>query len=192
VKALLKLLALSALLGALHGTLASEPSAPVRISTMGQFLDVDLPISEIREGTGFVGVVAHGDIQGTTVGFEVDFPTSEHSGIHPPLALGKARIRSVGADSDRFVAFLAQRYGLSAPANGMVQAVDASIAALEGDPAHPMNARANIKFFFYDSGPDDRYAEVYINVDPKGRMLEFHEKDPEYRKPLLLALTKGP
>jgi hypothetical protein len=45
---------------------------------------------------------------------------------------------------------------------------------------------------FFDSGPEDRYAELFINVDAKKRVLEFHEKDEDYRKPLLLALTKAP
>jgi hypothetical protein len=49
-----------------------------------------------------------------------------------------------------------------------------------------------MKFFFYDSGPESRYAEVFVNVDAKQRVVEFHEKDSEYRKPVLLAFTQGP
>jgi hypothetical protein len=74
----------------------------------------------------------------------------------------------------------------------MLPAIRASVAGLEGDLAHVLAGVTMMKFFFFDSGPENRYAEVFINVDPNRRVLEFHEKDPEYRKPLLLALTKGP
>jgi hypothetical protein len=30
---------------------------------------------------------------------------------------------------------------------------------------------------------------VFLNVDAKNRVLEFHDKDSDYRRPLLLALT---
>jgi hypothetical protein len=73
----------------------------------------------------------------------------------------------------------------------MLPAIRASVAGLEGDLAHVLAGVTMMKFFF-DSGPENRYAEVFINVDPNRRVLEFHEKDLEYRKPLLLALTKGP
>jgi hypothetical protein len=74
----------------------------------------------------------------------------------------------------------------------MVPSVDASVVGLEGDPAHVLDRVTRMKFFFFDSGPEDRYAEVFINVDANKRVLEFHEKDEDYRKPLLLALTKSP
>jgi hypothetical protein len=105
--------------------------------------------------------------------------------------LGSARIRSIGAASDSFVALLARQYKLPAPAMTMVPTVDASVVGLEGDPAHVLSGMTKMKFFFFDSGPEDRYAELFINVDAKNHLLEFHEKDSDYRKPLLLALTKG-
>src|SRR5205823_11415407 len=74
----------------------------------------------------------------------------------------------------------------------MVSSVDASVVGLEGDPEHVLDGMTKMKFFFYNSGPDERYAEVFINVDAKNQVLQFHEKDPEYRKPLLLDFTKGP
>jgi len=88
--------------------------------------------------------------------------------------------------------FLAQRYKLPSPATTMVSSVDASVVGLEGDPEHVLDGMTKMKFFFYNSGPDERYAEVFINVDAKNQVLQFHEKDPEYRKPLLLDFTKGP
>jgi hypothetical protein len=45
-----------------------------------------------------------------------------------------------------------------------------------------------MKAFFFDDGQDERYAEVYTNIDLREKRLEFREKDPEYRAPLVAAL----
>ena len=34
------------------------------------------------------------------------------------------------------------------------------------------------------------YAELYTNIDKKRRVLEIHEKDPEYRQNVLKALSR--
>jgi hypothetical protein len=161
-----------------------------RISEADGFVDIDLPIAEVTEDSGLVRIVARGDVAGTMVGLEVDFHSGPgHSGSRLSLPLGAARIRSIGAASDSFVRLLASRYRLPSLAKTMVPAVDASVVGLEGDPAHVLDRVTKMKFFFFDSGPEDRYAEVFINVDVNKRVLEFHEKDEDYRKPLLLALT---
>jgi hypothetical protein len=156
------------------------------------FEDIDLPITRIVEGSGLTRIVARGDIRGTIVGFEVDFPsTSRRPAGQTPIAIGSAEIRSLGAQSDRFIELLSRLYKIPAPSKTMLPAIRASVAGLEGDLAHVLAGVTMMKFFF-DSGPENRYAEVFINVDPNRRVLEFHEKDPEYRKPLLLALTRAP
>lgn len=73
----------------------------------------------------------------------------------------------------------------------MIPIVEASVVAFEGDPAHVSRGMTRMKFFFFADGPEARYAEVFINVDAQNHLLEFHEKDQDYRKPLLLALTQG-
>lgn len=170
---------------------ASEPEAPAgHISEAAGFVDIDLPITEITREAGLTRIAARGNIGGTVVGFEVDFPsTSKRSDEKIPLSLGTAQIRTLGAVSNSFVTLLASRYKIPAPAKTMVPSVYASVVALQGDPAQVLNGVTQMKFFFFDSGPEDRYAEVFVNVDAKNRVLEFHEKDPDYRRPLLLALT---
>ena len=179
--------------GVLCCALASALASPdARISEDHGFIDIDLPIVGAVSGNdGVVKITARGTIDGTEVGFEVDFPSKSRSGTRTFLPLGVARVRSIGAPSDHFVMLLAQRYKLPAPAPTMVSSVDASVVGLEGDPQRVLDGMTKMKFFFFDSGPEERYAEVFINVDAKNRVLEFHEKDEDYRKPLLLDLTKG-
>jgi hypothetical protein len=173
--------------------LASTPEA-VRVSAVGSFVDIDLPISDISEEPGLVRITARGLADGIEIGLEVDFPSPRkgQSGPRTLLPLSSAQIRSIGAASDNFVAFLAKRYRLPSLASAMVRSVKASVVGLEGDPGAVLRAPTKTKFFFFDSGPEDRYAEVFLNVDSTRHTLQFHEKDEEYRRPLLLALTKAP
>ena len=45
-------------------------------------------------------------------------------------------------------------------------------------------------FFHADSEDEARYAEVFTNINVEEGLLEFHEKDPAYRGPLLRALSE--
>jgi len=42
---------------------------------------------------------------------------------------------------------------------------------------------------FFESEEDDRYAELYLNIDVAGARIELNEKDDDYRKALVLALA---
>lgn len=176
---------------ATHAAAEPTPPAPTGYLTESEgFVDIDLPITQVTQDAGLTRIVARGVIFGREVGFEVDFP-ARSTGPAGKIHFGEAQIRTLGGVSDNFVAFLDSRYKIPIASKKMVPAVTASVVALEGDPAHVLNGMTRMKFFFFDSGPEDRYAEVYINVDSGKRMLEFHEKDEDYRKALLLALTQG-
>ena len=190
MNAALKGFTASALWWAFCETTSASPD--VRISEDHGFVNIDLPIASVSENGGVIRITGRGNVDGAEVGFEIDFPSKSGPSRKVFLPMSRARLRSIGAPSDHFVMLLAHRYKLPSPATTMVSSVDASVVGLEGDPEHVLDGMTKMKFFFYDSGPEERYAEVFINVDAKNQVLEFHEKDPDYRKPLLLALTKGP
>ena len=164
----------------------------LEISDHEGFIDIDLPIAQVTQAQGIVKIIARGTVAGVWIGFEIDFPTeaSREGGSPGQLKLGMARIRSLGAESNRFVALLSKRYGIPGVAATMISSVDGSAVGLGDDSAHRLEGKKNMKLSF-EAGPADRYAEIYINVDFGTRVLEFHEKDPAYRKMLLLALTRG-
>jgi hypothetical protein len=174
---------------------AAAPTPPVQAGYLTEadgFVDIDLPITQIAQDPGLTRIIARGVILGKEVGFEVDFPSRSVRSRGPvSLPLGTAQIRTLGAVSDNFVALLDSRYKIPIPSKTMLATVAASVVGLEGDPAHVQDGVTQMKFFF-ESGSQDRYAEVYINVDADKRVLGFHEKDEDYRKPLLLALTQSP
>jgi len=185
-------LLLSLLFAAACRVQPADPT-PVRVVGEGGFLDVDVPIERVIEEADIVRIVARGHIEDGNVGLEVDFPLPRRRANGPiRLSIGRARISSLGEESDRLVKFLAQRYGMAGPAAGMLKDVEASAVGLDDDATGPWRGRKEMKFFFYEDGPDDRYAEVYVNVDFDGHMLEIHEKDPDYRKALILAFTTRP
>lgn len=189
---MLKILPIVVLACATCAAAEPAPSPPVGYLTEAEgFVDIDLPITQVAQEPGLTRIVARGVIFGREVGFEMDFPAQSKASVEQ-LHFGEAQIRTLGTVSDNFVAFLDSRYKIPIASKKMVAAVTAAVVGLEGDPAHVLNGVTRMKFFFFDSGPEDRYAEVYINVDSGKRMLEFHEKDEDYRKALLLALTQGP
>jgi hypothetical protein len=189
----LKILAVSAMGLAYCVTLASDLGAG-RISNSDGFVDIDLPIADVAKGSGLIRITVRGEIDAVAVGFELVFPSGPTKRTSGKLTfpIGTAQFRSIGAPSNNFVALLSRQYKLPFTPPTMVPKVDASVVGLEGDPANVLGGMTKMKFFFYDSGPESRYAEVFVNVDAKLRVVEFHEKDSGYRKPLLLALTQGP
>jgi len=42
---------------------------------------------------------------------------------------------------------------------------------------------------FYESDDMERYAELFTNIDLRHRVLQINEKDEEYRKPVVRALS---
>jgi len=42
--------------------------------------------------------------------------------------------------------------------------------------------------FFFESDDEERYAEFYLNIDVCGSTVQFHEKDQDYRRGVVLAL----
>ena len=102
---------------------------------------------------------------------------------------GSGAVRSIGLESDALLTTLAELYGQSVPPRPMRLETRVAIVGLADDPRLLPNRPTRMKLFFESEDPDD-YAEVYVNViGPEGR-IELHEKDPEYRKPLVRALGK--
>ena len=110
-------------------------------------------------------------------------------GKNIPLTTYKGVItyQSTGPDSDAFVQVLDELYGTHLAGAGMKPQVSFTAISLGGDPRDLAKGRVDIKLFF-ESDRDDEYAELYTNIDVAKRRLEIHEKDPDYRSPVIKAL----
>ena len=180
------------ILSALFGAASNAEPTGGRFSTADGFVDIDLPIVQVEsKSSTLVSVIARGKIQGVVVGFAVDL---DSKWIEKPIEnannsfyLGKARLRSIGSDSDVFTKLLASLYQLPCATSRMPSRIEVEAVGLANDPRLVKSNPTKMKLFF-NSNSESNYAEVFLNLDLNSKILEFHEKDPGYRAPLLRSL----
>ena len=131
---------------------------------------------------------------GVIVGFDVDWPLRWDEvdfGPDVPITGFRATLtfRSCGSASDRFVEALAECYEMTELAAPMMPSVSCTGISLDGDPRLAREQDVRVKLFFFEDD-EERYAEAYLNVVDSGRRLQLNEKDEEYRRTLLAALTR--
>ena len=93
--------------------------------------------------------------------------------------------RSVGADSDALLGAMAALYKRPLHRTSFARSVTAEIAFLGVE-----DGKMDGKVFFASNGPQADYAELYTNIDRRRRVLEIHEKDPDYRDNVLKGLSR--
>jgi hypothetical protein len=100
---------------------------------------------------------------------------------------GTVIYRSLGSPSDALIQALDQLYDTRLEPTTLRPSTSFSGISLAGEPSDLAKGPARIKLFF-DPDTEDRYAELFTNVDlAKGR-LEIREKDPWYRSAIIRAL----
>ncbi len=72
----------------------------------------------------------------------------------------------------------------------MRRSVHFAAVSLAGDPSRLHAEPIKMKLFF-ESDEDDLCAEVYLNFNVLKRHVQFHEKDQDFRRPLVLALGEN-
>jgi hypothetical protein len=170
---------------------------PGRLVEEEGFLDIDLPLTAIATGSaGEIRFIARGEISGKDVGFSVVLqPEWDAQPIEDGSATfywGMGAYERTGPESDRFVELVAQYYGLHIASCTMLPSVSVQVVGLDSDPSKAMERGAKMKFFFHSASEDaQRYAEVFTNINIEEGLLEFHEKDNEYRPPLIRALSEA-
>ena len=75
----------------------------------------------------------------------------------------------------------------------MSKSIAFAVMSLAGDPRAPEQGPVKMKLFYEpaadDPQHDEHYAEHYLNIDLAAKLIQFHEKDPEYRPAIIHALT---
>jgi hypothetical protein len=102
-------------------------------------------------------------------------------------------VESTGESSDHFVTTLRDLYQIAGPELKMSKSIAFTVISLGGDPRTPEQGPVKMKLFYEpaedDPKHDDHYAEHYLNIDLATKLIQFHEKDPEYRPAVIHALT---
>ena len=153
--------------------------------------------SRQRAADGSEIFIATGTHRGKPVGFAFRLPrdwkqgTLGDSGIVTFLA--HITFESTGEASDRFVAALRDLYQITGPELTMSKSIAFAVMSLAGDPRAPEQGPVKMKLFYEpaadDPQHDEHYAEHYLNIDLAAKLIQFHEKDPEYRPAIIHALT---
>lgn len=184
---------LMSILASIFGrAVAAEPQAGQLVKDEG-FVDIDLPVSDFRfSNNGTLTVVARGSIDGHVVAIAVDVGNEWKEQVVEDAELtiywGNGHIRSIGQESDAFLDLLIREYGIAGPLIKMAPRTAITMAGLNSDPRNLKTDRATIKVFFEHNG-EDNYGEAFINIDLINKVLEFHDKDPEYHHGVVSSLA---
>jgi hypothetical protein len=109
-----------------------------------------------------------------------------------PTYWSEIAIGAVNEQSHALVRVMASAYGMQVAPNSQLQeTVNAKIVSIGVKPIEISSQPTRLKIFFAKPLHDE-YGEVYLNIDPAKKTVEWNEKDPEYRGAILKALTKAP
>jgi hypothetical protein len=165
----------------------------IKIMYEDGFVDIDLPMASFhRDAKGIQEISARGQHNGSNVGFMVSLGTVwerqdlENSNI--TLYWGRAEVVSEGSESDIFLRLLDQVYGTKLSPGKMRERVPFLAVGLACDPSRLENEPAKMKFFF-ESDTEEREASFFVNIDVQAQLVEFREKDADYRLGVVLSLS---
>lgn len=162
------------------------------------FIDISFPITKHEVlPSGARRFHAKGKLQNETVGFVIELEPQWNPQIiegHEDANFywGEGAFCSSGKETDHFVAILSKQYEISSNTTIALQRINAEVVGLLTNPEYIDSERIPMKFFFNPGAKEDFYSEVFINIDLENKKLEFHEKDEEYRNPLIKSLTTLP
>jgi len=172
------------------------PASPeVTSEAEGGFQDLLFFVQDYKRlPDGSQSIRGSGTYKGRVLGLEVVLDSTWQAG-----SLGKdvpfmtyrgfVIYRATGPESDAFVQAIDELYGTKLSPKAMTGETRFTGISLEGDPRDLTKGPVKIKLFF-ESGGQDNYAELYTNVDLAAHRLEIHEKDQEYRVPIIRALRR--
>jgi hypothetical protein len=112
--------------------------------------------------------------------FSLDVPFSAYQGV--------VTYRSIGAESDALLQIMAELYGTALHPKAMRKERQFTGISLEGQPANLERGVTKIKLF-YETDIEDQEAELFTDIDLQHAVLQINEKDPDYRKPIIDALS---
>lgn len=159
------------------------------------FVDVSLSISKYETlNNGTKRFLIRNTLNGLKVSFIVELlPKWDAKPIENTNAIfywGNANIISVGAESDVFLTQIAALYGIESAEKLLKKNISAQVVGLANDPKSIESIPIKMKFFLSPDEDENLYSEVFINIDLKNKVLEFNEKDPEYRLPLVRSMAQ--
>ncbi|CAM3749679.1 hypothetical protein [Sphingobacterium prati] len=170
----------------------------IDVSEDQDFVDLKLTITKNWNDENQNHIVQAKGLWGKeTVGIEVSFRRDMKLGIVDTEVDRKRFYReginfySMGELSDNFTKALSALFKTEVASCKMSEAVVSTAFVLSGQPEYFDEEYVKTKVFFDDTNEKEKYAEWYVNIDLKNRVLELREKDQEYRKNIINILTNN-
>jgi len=195
-RALLAILLLTAGCGADETPPAAppRPAGPVEVTSETEQGFHDLVFTIVQREKSLDGgrtIQAAGMHKGTRLGFTAilgpEWKKGDSRGAPIVTHTGTVTYKSNGPESDAFVKTLDALYGTHLNPDTMAAETKFAAISLQGTPADLERGEVRIKLFYEAK---DVYAEHFLNIDLKAGKVWVREKDEEYRKPLVQALSR--
>jgi len=162
------------------------------------FSDIALNLTDSKFGSDVCTLLAKGMYGNKMVAVSLTIPLKMEEGINSAGQINTnafktngLQIRSTGAESDNFINALGELYGINGTFTFARDTVSATIFSLNTEKCD-LNKKGYYKFKVFFNDQEDRengYAELFINTDLTKNVLEIREKDNEYRKNIIQALS---
>ena len=158
------------------------------------FSDCVFYFDKVKTARNVMTFNAQGLAKGKKVGFTIQYLENwDSKSVNPndvnlSVEVGSVMFTRSGPESDAFVAALAKYYAKTSPGKRMVDNVRFNAICLKGDPSNLSNGPISIKMFV-DSEVEAKYGEFFLDIDVNSHSIRLGEKDPDYRLPILKALT---
>ena len=177
------------------GSSADAATKEMMVVEEDGFADFDFPLigaAQIDDGGWLIS--ARGLLNNRTIGFDVrlggEWKTQEIDDGALSVFWGNSAIIRSGAESDEFCALLQDKYQLTGNSREMPDIIETTVVSLGTDPARITEEPLRMKMFVEPEGDESAYAEFFLNVDLGGQVVQFHEKDNEYRENLIKAFCR--
>ncbi len=167
-----------------------------RIDPTEGWCDIFLKITEeTKTETSHIYIVK-GLYKGKTVGLQIAVSSKIGAGIvnGKPNSKGgfvanAVQLTSTGQESDEFIKALAELYKQQLDKGFSKQPISATAFSLNEKTVNlDKSDYYKLKLFFEEDNVN-LYSEVYLNINTERQEIEIHEKDEDYREPIIKVWT---
>lgn len=167
-----------------------------RIDPEEGWSDIFLKITEDTKTDISHIYIAKGLYKNKTVGLQIEVSSKIGAGIIDGKPDGKAgfvanavQLKSIGQESDELVKALAELYKQPTNKSFTKQTISATAFSLNEKSVNlDKNDYYKLKLFFAEDD-ENLYSEIFLNINTDKREIEIHEKDEEYREPIIKVWT---
>jgi len=169
-----------------------------RTDTSEGFSDIFLSIESDTKTDSSHIYVAKGLYKGKTVGLQFEVKSNMENGLTPDGEMNSQggftknaiKTNSIGKESDELVKALGELYSFPTTKSFTKQTITSTAFSLNQKIAD-LDKSDYYKFkLFFEDDNEDLYSELFFNINTTEKIIELHEKDQEYRHPLIKVFTK--